>query len=98
MIFDPPKKVAESIVLGFDLVRVLGFGEAIISATFSVTVLRGEDAAPNDMRSGGAILSGSQVRQRLVGGVPGNYYTLEVAATTNAGNIYVERGSFEVTA
>lgn len=98
MIFDPPKKVSESITLGFDLVRVLEVDESIISASFSLTVLRGEDASPNDMRSGAAIIVGSKVKQRVVGGRPGNYYTLEVAATTNAGNIYIERGTIEVVA
>lgn len=92
------KKVSESVVLGFDMVRVLGIGEEIVSAAFSVAVLRGVDADPQAMKSGAAMIAGSQIKQRIAGGIAGCYYTIEVAATTNAGNIYIERGTLEVIA
>lgn len=92
------KKVGESVLLGFDMVRLLGVGEQITAASFSVSVLRGVDADPSAMKDGAATISGAQVKQRIKNGVAGCYYTIEVAATTNAGNIYIERGTLEVIA
>lgn len=92
------KKVGESVTLGFDMVRVLGIGEEIVSASFSVSVLRGADTDPTLMISGMETIIGSHVKQRISGGIAGCYYTVEVAVTTNAENVYIERGTLEVIA
>lgn len=92
------KKVGETVTLGFDLVRLLNVGETVQAASFSVTVLRGVDADAAAMVSGAAIVSGSKVRQKIAGGVAGNYYEVAASATTSAGNTYIERATLEVIA
>lgn len=92
------KKAGESVLLGFDMVRLLGAGESIVSASFSVAVLRGVDTDTTLMKSGSAVVSGTLVKQRIQGGVAGCYYIIEVAATTSSGNTYIERGTLEVIA
>jgi len=92
------KRVGETVTLGFDLVRLLDVGETAQAATFAVAVSRGVDAAAAGMVSGSAIISGSKVRQKIAGGVAGNYYDVQVSVTTSAGNTYIERAALEVVA
>jgi hypothetical protein len=77
-----PKYVGETEVFTFDYVHNLAVGEAIQSALITVQVLDGTDANPVSMVLGGASINGTQVMQRLQGGVAGVYYRIICTATT----------------
>jgi hypothetical protein len=68
-----PKTPRESYPIEFDFSRLLA---SITSASVTVTLLAGVDAAPGSILSGLAQISGSKVFQNLVGGVDGAKYGL----------------------
>lgn len=69
----------------FDFVNSLSPGEAVLSAAWNLTVIRGTDSNPSS-RLGSAFVIGTiaaQVLHDMVGDV---MYALEATATTNFGN------------
>ena len=82
--FSPKTPSAEEL-FGLNFIRQLDAGETILSAEWSVTVLQGVDANPAAMLSGPAIISGTKVSQKLIGGVDGVQYCLTCLATTSGG-------------
>jgi len=92
-----PMSVGEVLPRGFDMVRNLGSGVSIATATFSATVLRGANASSAGMISGGAMINGSKVANKIAALVPG-YYEIKAVITTSDGNTWIERGTLEVVA
>jgi len=80
----------------FDYSPVLGTTETISSATCTVTVKEGTDPTPNAIKVGSPVISGSQVAQRISGGLDGVIYRLEMTATTSATNVYTIVGDLPV--
>lgn len=92
-----PMSVGEVLPKGFDLVRHLANGVTVGTATFTATVLRGANASASGMISGGAIINGSKVANKIAALVPG-YYEIKSVINTSDGNTYIERGTLEVIA
>lgn len=63
----------------------LGEGETIESAIVTVEVHKGVDPAPENLKSGSPAVSGNEVRQLIVGGLPDVVYKLRCLATTSEG-------------
>jgi hypothetical protein len=69
----------------FDFASLLAVGETLSTATVTAAVYSGTDASPSGLIFGAATISGSQVRQTLIGGVLGVTYVLTAQVTTSAG-------------
>lgn len=96
--FDP-KDPSASDVYAFDFAADLATGETLSGTpTFTVVVADGVDANPSAMLSGAASVSGTQARQRLIGGVAGAVYDVKAVVATSAGNAKVGCASLEVLA
>lgn len=67
----------------FDFISALGNGETISTAVITVSVYTGVDAAPSAMLSGASAINGSQVTQKLTGGLPGVIYAVLCTITTS---------------
>ena len=68
-------------------VELNGAAIAVVAAT-TCTLLTGTDAAPGAMVLGAAQAIGTDVFQRIQGGVDGASYRLRVRVTDNAGNVH----------
>lgn len=77
------KRVAENTTIGFDFSAELGTSEQIASATAT---------ASNGLNASAAVIgaNNTQVSSMVSNGTAGNYYSVTIKATTNAGNI-IER-------
>tara|TARA_R110000868_G_scaffold40733_1_gene140278 strand:- start:1642 stop:1953 length:312 start_codon:yes stop_codon:yes gene_type:complete len=80
----------------FDYSPVLGTTETILSATCTVEVKEGTDPTPSAILVGSPSISGSQVAQRISGGLDGVIYRLQMTATTSATNVYTIVGDLPV--
>jgi len=80
----------------FDYSPVLGTTETISSATCTVEVKEGTDPTPSAILVGSPSISGSQVAQRISGGLDGVIYRLQMTATTSATNVYTIVGDLPV--
>ena len=80
----------------FDYSPVLGTTETILSATCTVEVKEGTDPTPSAILVGSPSISGSQVAQRVSGGLDGVIYRLQMTATTSATNVYTIVGDLPV--
>lgn len=69
----------------FDFASLIALGESISSASVSATVYSGVDSSPSALISGSASISGTQVTQKVTGGVLGVTYNLVCTAITSAG-------------
>lgn len=90
------KRVGETITLTFNFSRLLGTGETINSATWSIEVVDGVDASPSSMISGSESISGSKVSQLVTGGVHDVVYRMVCAVTTSTGQIIHGTGLLKV--
>lgn len=68
---------------------------SISSASCTVTLLRGTDASPSNVLNGSAIISGTNVLQKIKGGVKGCKYGI-VCQATDGTNIFERADAFEV--
>jgi len=80
-----PKLVGETQAYVFDFVSRMGSSDTLYSGTVVVTVYSGVDSAPNALVYGNTSLSGTQVTQKLMGGVAGVVYQVMCTAVTTAG-------------
>ena len=74
----------------FDFASKLAIGETVQSLpapTLAATVWSGLDSNPGAILSGAASISGSQVSQKVTGGVAGCIYKITCAPTTSASNV-----------
>lgn len=79
----PTKTVGESATLAFPFASRLGVGVTISTKVVTCTVYSGVDAAPANVISGAAGSSGSDVTQKVTGGVLGVIYYLLCTITTS---------------
>lgn len=91
-----PKDPAEVIAYGFDFAKLLAVGETLSTATASMRCTAGVDVAPAAMISGQAVISGTSVKQTLIGGVAGCTYLFGIQVTTSAGQTFVESATLKV--
>jgi len=93
-----PKSTREKIPYGFNFSNLLRAGESLVTVSFGVAVSSGTDPNPEVMLEGAPVLDMSPiVRQLVVGGVPGNRYTLQCTVDTNRGSRIEEQAIFDVT-
>lgn len=91
------KLLGETKNLVFDFLSQIALGETISSASVTATVYSGTDATPSSLISGSASISGSQVTQKVTGGVLGVTYNLTCTAITSAGQTLSISGFLTVT-
>ena len=92
------KRLSEVIPVAFDLQNVLADGETIsTSPTWEVTVEEGTDLNPENILSGAAAISGTQIIQKVTGGVEGVKYKIIGKAVTSDGNTYEPTGFLTAT-
>lgn len=91
-----PKDPSEAIFYGVDFAALLDTVETISSATISIRVTKGTDATPTAMLSGGAVIDGTAVRQKIIGGVVGAVYQLGFSILTNTGQTFVEASPLQI--
>ena len=96
MITFTPKDPAEALFYGIDFSNLLGSGETITSATASMRVVSGTDAAPSAMLSGSPVVNGGIVSHKLTGGVAGVVYLLGLTIYTSAGQTIIEAAPLTV--
>jgi len=83
----PFKDPEEAFACAFSFARELAEGETITGTpSITVAVVNGTDASPASLKSGGPVIEGGRVLQRLVGGVAGVTYSLTCIASTSEGN------------
>jgi hypothetical protein len=82
-----PKRVGESEVLTVDFVDLLGEGETILSASWSIRVKTGVDAAASSMILGASTTIGTKVSQMVTAGVAGVRYEPLCTALTSLGQV-----------
>jgi hypothetical protein len=80
-----PKLVGETLPYVFDFVSRMGVSDIIFGSSVVVTVYSGVDPVPNAMVYGGASNSGTQVTQKLMGGVAGVVYQVMCTMVTSSG-------------
>jgi hypothetical protein len=90
------KLTTENEQFTFDFTPVMGSTETISSATCTVEVKEGTDPTPSAIKSGSPSISGFKVAQRILGGLDGVTYRLEMTATTSLGNVYTIVGDLPV--
>ena len=90
------KLVGATRAVVFEFLGELVAGETLSTATVTAAVYSGTDASPSSLISGSASASGTQVSQKLTGGVEGVIYKLTCTITTSAGNTLVKTGFLAV--
>jgi len=86
----------EEIYYGIDFAPLLDIGETVSSATTSIRVISGTDAAPSGMLSGAPIIAGSIVNQLIVGGIAGSNYKVGISITTSIGQVFTESAELSI--
>ena len=90
------KDPAESVPVSFEFAAL---AEQITSPVVAITRHSGEaDSNPGAMLNGSAQVIGTQVRQKIVGGVAGANYTLRCQVSTPDGYAWVIAGLLPVRA
>lgn len=84
-----PKRVGESEVLTVDFSELLGEGETIVSAAWSMRVNVGADSSASSMIQGEATIADTKVSQMVTAGVAGVRYEPRCTATTTLGQILI---------
>lgn len=90
------KLVAEELTIEFDMLSRLKIGETISTASVACELYSGTDPTPTMMISGLASISGSIVRQKVVGGLPGNIYLLTCSVRTSTNDLVLNQGKLAV--
>ena len=91
-----PKLVGATRKVVFEFLGELAVGETVSTAAVTAAVYSGTDASPSSLISGSASASGTQVSQKLTGGVEGVIYKLTCTVTTSASNTLVKTGFLAV--
>lgn len=86
------KSLGETKSLVFDFLSLIALGETLSTASVAAVVYSGTDASPSSLISGSAAISGSQVTQKITGGVLGVTYLLTCTVTTSAGQTLLLSG------
>ncbi len=91
-----PKDPEEIKVLRFPFASQLESGASISSAQVSIAAVSGTDATPGAVLLGSAVLAGTDVLQRVQGGLHGVTYDLRVKATDSTGLVHMLSGLLQV--
>jgi hypothetical protein len=84
----PKKDPTEEVYASFNFASSLIPGETISAATWTITVDRGTDQAPQTMLSGPVDISSAPViTQKIIGGTAGTRYLVRCLATTQTRKI-----------
>lgn len=83
----PSKLVDERILVEFDFLNELAWGDSVVSATVEIVVEVGVDPLPQEMLyKVPVVVAGRFVRQQVYNGVPGVIYQVKCTATSTLGN------------
>lgn len=93
-----PKDPAEAIFYGIDFSALLEAAETVSSATVSIRATVMEDSNATALLSGNAVIEANIIKQKIVGGLPGNTYRLAVSVVTNLGQTFVEAQDIAIIA
>lgn len=74
----------ETSTFSFDFAAMLGTGETISTAAWSIAALTGLDASPSSRLLGSTQISGTQVLQRIGTAVAGETYRITATIATSA--------------
>lgn len=80
----------------FELGDQLLFGETMSGATVAASVYTGTDPTPMAIIDGAAVIVGTKVRQKIIGGVDGVVYTLICVANTTLSHVYSKSASLAI--
>jgi hypothetical protein len=92
-----PKDPAESILLSWDFSPLLSPTETIVTPTWDVTDPENALFDQTTMKSGGPIVIGPIVYQRLIAGPDGQSLRHRIQIVTSLGNTFVEKPTQLVT-
>lgn len=84
-----PKDPEEIKALKFPFARELNGATIATVEGVTVTLYKGADPSPADVKLGGAVVSGTDVLQRVQGGLDGAAYKFRVKVLDSAGNRHV---------
>ena len=90
------KVVGEEVLLELNFLSRLAVGETLLTVDRTMVVASGVDANPTAMLSGVATISGSIVRQMVIGGLPGVVYLFNVAVRTSNSQLLFNHGKLAV--
>lgn len=90
------KLVAEELTIEFDMLSRLKLGETVVTASVTCELYSGTDPNPASMISGLAVVSGSIVQQKVIGGLSGNIYLLTCSARTSVNDLILNQGKVAV--
>jgi len=90
------KVVGEEILFDMNFLSRLAVGETLQTVDRTIVVASGVDANPNAMLSGAATISGSIVRQMIIGGLPGVIYLFTIAVRTSNAQLLFNYGKLAV--
>jgi hypothetical protein len=81
------KRVSEAEIFTVDFADLLGAGETILSASWSMRVKAGVDPAASGMIQGSVTITGTKVSQMVTAGVAGVRYEPLCTALTSLGQV-----------
>ena len=90
------KLVGETVSVRLNFLSRLEVGETLATSNATVSVFAGVDAAPTAMLSGASAISGTEVVQKLVGGLPGVIYKVTAVIRTSLNNILMNEAKVAV--
>lgn len=91
-----PKDPEEIKVMKFPFARELNGGTIASVTSVTVATHTGTDATPSAVLLGAAVVSGTDVLQRVQAGVDGVTYKLRAKVVDNAGNVHVVADTLRV--
>lgn len=84
------KDPREVITISKGFAPLLQSGETISNPVVTAAVASGTDPNPSAILSGAPSISGSDVLQKITGGIDGVDYLITFKVNTNLGHVYVE--------
>jgi hypothetical protein len=84
----PPKQPSETYPVEINFAGDLVPGETIVGSTTTAKKMSDGSNASSDVLSGGDVVDGTWVKKRLIGGVPGERYRVQMKITTSGNNSY----------
>lgn len=80
----------------FDFSEDMSEVDVIAGVVVTITTLKGVDATPDSVRSGGPSITGQQATQRVVDGVRGVRYKIHARAVGVSGTAHVQEVEMDV--
>lgn len=95
-VIEASKLRGETITLRFEMLSRLAVSETLATTVCAVEVFSGTDAAPENILSGTASISGTVVSQQITGGSEGVIYKVTCAVRTSDNNILLNQAKIAV--